>query len=448
MKITLPFTAYLLLTSNVLAHPGHSVSEEASERAEYFAFKPRSVNSCTGKLQARGHLSDAIVRRRQLARRAQEKRGLNLNTIKRRDFAQYDTSHRVTDGISFGDDETLLFSDNSSCLLQPEVTQGPFYVDGESIRSIVTEGQQGVPLFLDIQFVDTSTCEPVPAVLVDFWHCNSTGVYSGVSGFGNGNRNDTSNLNATFLRGIQPTDFNGVVQFESIFPGHYTGRATHIHIMSHATGNTTIRTNGTILDWRANGTTHASHVGQLFFDQDLVSRVEALEPYASNTQDITLNKEDWILKQEADAMDPFVQYLFIGDKVEDGILAWVRIGVDSNVDEEVRSAATLYKEGGVGHLDWMIGGPGGPDTPGGRPPPKDPPHGGPPHKGPPPDSATIDSEGVTPSEVADSGATDAPKSFGDSVQRLVAQMMHSVWWFFSPGSMLSDDTTQPDVKIN
>lgn len=358
-------TALFLAVSDVLAHPGHSVAEEAAERAEYFSFRPRSINSCTSKLQQRGHLSGTIARRQEFARYAQKKRGLAISTVRRRDFAQYNTSHAVAGGMSFGDDETLLFTDNSSCLLQPEVTQGPYYVDGESIRSDVTEDQRGVPLFLDIQFVDTSTCEPVPAVLVDLWHCNSTGVYSGVSASGNGNSNDTTNLNATFLRGIQQTDINGVVQFESVFPGHYTGRATHIHVMTHAMGNTTIRTNGTILDSAANGTTHASHVGQLFFDQDLISKVEATEPYTSNTQDITPNSEDSILGQEADSVDPFVQYLFIGDKIEDGILAWIRIGIDSIVDEEISSAATRYKDGGVAHQNGMDGGPGGP---GGSPP--------------------------------------------------------------------------------
>ena len=34
----------------------------------------------------------------------------------------------------------------------------------------------------------------------------------------------------TFLRGAQVTDANGEVEFESIYPGWYQGRATHIHI--------------------------------------------------------------------------------------------------------------------------------------------------------------------------------------------------------------------------
>lgn len=216
-----------LLADTSFAHPGHSVSEEAAERAEFLQFKPRSVKSCSLDFYKRGHQLEAVRRRTDFANRAIRQRGLEDYVLKR-DFSEYNISHASTSGMRFGDDETLLFSDNSSCILQPEVTQGPYFVDGESIRSNVTDGQPGVPLYLDIQFIDTSSCEPVSAVYIDLWHANSTGVYSGVSAAGNGNsQNDTSNLDATFLRGIQQTDVNGVVQFETVFPGHYTGRLVY-----------------------------------------------------------------------------------------------------------------------------------------------------------------------------------------------------------------------------
>lgn len=340
----------------VLAHPGHDVAEEAAERADFFKYKPRSIGSCSAQLQRRGHTAAALARRSELAKKTQEKRGLTGARLLRRDFSEYNISHASTAVVSFGDDETMLFSDNSSCILQPEVTQGPYYVDGELIRENLTESQAGVPLYLDIQFLDTSSCEPVTAVYVDLWHCNATGVYSGVSASGNGNANDTSNIDATFLRGLQQTDVNGVVQFETIVPGHYTGRTNHIHIMSHAMSNTTIRTNGTVLG--SNGTAHASHVGQLFFDQELLSRVETTEPYASNTQDQTLNSEDSILGEEADSMDPFVQYILLGDSVEDGILAWISIGIDPTADSEIESASTIYETGGVANENFIGGGPG------------------------------------------------------------------------------------------
>jgi len=350
-----------LVISGVVAHPGHNVAEEAAERAEFLRYKPRSINSCSSHLQRRGHFAAALARRSELATRAQQKRGLTGKPLVRRDFAAYNTSHASTADVLYGDDETILFSDNSSCILAPEVTQGPYYVDGELIRRDVTEDQEGVPLFLDVQFIDTSTCEPVSAVFVDLWHANSTGVYSGVAASGNGDSDDISNLNATFLRGVQPTDINGVVQFETIVPGHYDGRTNHIHVMSHAVNTTIIRSNSTILGGNS-GTTHASHVGQIFFDQDLLSLVEATLPYSGNTQTVTTNEEDNILGEEADSVDPFLEYILLGDSVEDGILGWITMGIDTTADNEINSASTIYKDGGVANDNSVGGGPGGDAT--------------------------------------------------------------------------------------
>lgn len=212
----------LLVGAGVLAHPGHDVAEEAAERAEFIKRAPQGIRACASGLQARSHVEDSLARRQQLAKEVRAKRGLidALPMLSRRDFSDYNFSHASTEDIRYGDDETKLFADNSSCILQPETTEGPYFVNGELIRTNIVEDQQGVPLFLDVQLLDTSTCEPIPAVFVDFWHCNATGVYSGVSASGNGNSvNDTSNLDATFLRGIQQTDGNGVVQIETIFPG-------------------------------------------------------------------------------------------------------------------------------------------------------------------------------------------------------------------------------------
>ncbi len=44
-----------------------------------------------------------------------------------------------------------------------------------------------------------------------------------------GDPNDSSILKGTALRGIQPTDSHGIASFDTLLPGHYSGRATHIH---------------------------------------------------------------------------------------------------------------------------------------------------------------------------------------------------------------------------
>lgn len=84
---------------------------------------------------------------------------------------------------------------NVTCILTPEVTFGPYYVSGELIRSDVVDGQEGVAVHLEYQYIDVSTCEPVPGLYVDTWQANATGVYSGVEANGNGNGDqDPGNL--------------------------------------------------------------------------------------------------------------------------------------------------------------------------------------------------------------------------------------------------------------
>lgn len=140
--------------------------------------------------------------------------------------------------------------------------------------------------------------------------------------------------------------------------GHYNGRATHLHLLTHNVNSTIVRTNETILG--SNFTTHASHVGQLFFDQSLITQVEKTAPYSTNTQSTTLNSDDSILSEEADTSDPFVEYVLLGEDISDGILAWISIGIDPTSDQEISSAATHFEDGGVANESGDMGGmPGG-----------------------------------------------------------------------------------------
>jgi hypothetical protein len=175
MPPILPILVLLsLAVSCALAHPGHSVAEEAAERGEWLQSRqPRSVRSCATNLRQRGLFEASLARRRQLVRHARMKRSLTDKQLVGRDFSSaLNTSHTSNLSVTLGADEQLLFADDSSCLLAPEVTQGPYYIDGEIMRSDTTEDQAGVPLFLDVQIVDTSTCEPVPAVYMEIWHCS------------------------------------------------------------------------------------------------------------------------------------------------------------------------------------------------------------------------------------------------------------------------------------
>lgn len=219
-------------------------------------------------------------------------------------------------------------------------------------------------LILDYQVIDVDTCEPVDAYL-EIWHCNALGVYSGIVASGNGDSSDTSNLDATWLRGIQKTDKDGVAQFETIVPGHYTGRTTHIHLMVHT--NATLYANETL-----GNDIYASHVGQAFFDQDLITAVEKTSTYSDNTQELTLNNEDSIFEQEAatDGVDPVMEYTLLGDSIEDGLFGWLAFGINTTQSQHISPAAFLYEGGGVENPDSdMGGGGGGPGGgPGGEPP--------------------------------------------------------------------------------
>lgn len=142
--VTSLLTFGLLALPAAFAHPGHDLAEEAAERAAFMKRSPNTVRSCASQLERRGFSKAALARRQAIAQKARVKRGLNSPLV-RRDFAAYNVSHESTSGVSYGDDETLLFQDDSTCILQPEVTQGPYYVDGELIRSDITDGQEGIP---------------------------------------------------------------------------------------------------------------------------------------------------------------------------------------------------------------------------------------------------------------------------------------------------------------
>ena len=44
-----------------------------------------------------------------------------------------------------------------------------------------------------------------------------------------GDPKDAGILKLTAMRGVQPTDDHGIASFDSVLPGHYDGRASHIH---------------------------------------------------------------------------------------------------------------------------------------------------------------------------------------------------------------------------
>lgn len=238
--------------------------------------------------------------------------------------------------------ENIIFGSNASCVLTPENIGGPYYVSGEQIRSNVVEDQQGVPMFLEIQFIDVATCKPATNLFVEIWACNATGVYSGVEGGEGG-------LNTTFLRGVQKTDHDGVTKFKTIFPGHYSGRANHQHVISHS--HAKVLPNGTFTGG------HVSHIGQLFFDEKLIKAIEKTHPYNLNSITRTSNDYDmWNAASATADYDPFPDYIMLGDTLQDGLFVWKTIGVNVSADWTfvLPNAAYLAADGGHENPDFVF----------------------------------------------------------------------------------------------
>ncbi|KAI1426270.1 Intradiol ring-cleavage dioxygenase [Xylaria sp. FL1777] len=329
LAASLAFTSFLGTT---VAHPGESPEEAKREILSHKAAQAlgrRALSSCASSQNAAALKARSAARRAATAQALRQKRGLTEKPLKtKRDqagFAKWSAvSHDSTSlGYDLETDLDTIFTSNSTCTLVPEVTIGPYWVGGELIRADVTDGQTGIPLHLDLQFIDLNSCAAIPSdTLIDIWACNATGVYSGVSSQGQGG------LNTTHGRGIQSTDADGVVQFDTILPGWYTGRTPHIHVMT--TSGATLLENDTYVS--TSGT--PSHIGQFFFDQDLILETGDYEPYSTNQQRLTLNSADGIGISEATVdYDPFVDYVRLGDDLNDGLLGWITVFVDTTANQ-------------------------------------------------------------------------------------------------------------------
>lgn len=105
--------------------------------------------------------------------------------------------------------------------------EGPHYLDASALmRADISEGLPGVPMELRFVVVD-QTAMPFAGALVEVWHCDAQGVYSGFAG--QGDNGDIDARGRSFLRGRQATDRNGVAAFRTIYPGWHAGRTAHIH---------------------------------------------------------------------------------------------------------------------------------------------------------------------------------------------------------------------------
>ena len=143
------------------------------------------------------------------------------------------------------------------CAVPPSSTAGPFPTIEQLDRRDVTEGYPGHPMRLGIRVVDDA-CNPVPGAEVEIWHADATGDYSSYEDGGSGKDEGEG---TTFLRGFQTADADGILEFTTIYPGWYEGRAVHIHVRARVDGSDVL-------------------TSQLYFDETYTEAVYAAAPYA------------------------------------------------------------------------------------------------------------------------------------------------------------------------
>jgi protocatechuate 3,4-dioxygenase beta subunit len=177
-----------------------------------------------------------------------------------------------------------------SCVVRPEQTEGPYFVDEKlnraDLRVDPTDGsvRPGVPLRLQfsVSRISDGRCDTASGAIVDVWHCDASGIYSDVRD----PRFDTRGKK--FLRGYQLTDANGTVQFNTIYPGWYEGRAVHIHFK--------IRT-----DSASRGREFTS---QLYFDETVTDQVHQQSPYNRHGRRTILNNDDFSYRRGGKQLMP------------------------------------------------------------------------------------------------------------------------------------------------
>jgi protocatechuate 3,4-dioxygenase beta subunit len=177
---------------------------------------------------------------------------------------------------------------STTCVVKPEQTEGPYYVDTGLDRSDIREEREGVPLELTFNVSrvdqgDISACGPLAGAVVDIWQCDAKGHYSAVED----NSEGFSTQEETFLRGYQVTDENGTARFTTIYPGWYQGRAVHIHF--------------TIRDSPESQQGY-EFTSQLYFDDALTDEVHSQGPYAEKGPRDQRNSTDGIYQGGGDEL--------------------------------------------------------------------------------------------------------------------------------------------------
>jgi protocatechuate 3,4-dioxygenase beta subunit len=247
------------------------------------------------------------------------------------------------------------------CQLSAEQEVGPYYIEDELLRSDITEGRAGVPLSLNIALVDARRCLPLANAIVDIWHCDALGVYSGFTkqsalppgppptgvfepppGAGDLHGQlppppppSKPTDRRTFLRGVQRSDAHGNVVFQTIFPGFYPGRTNHIHFK--------VRVAGSAGDGSLKGE-HVSHIGQIFFPEKLTVGLMQDRPYRDHRIQRTALADDGVFLDQQGATSIARLQALDSSTASNGLRAQIIAVVDPDAEPvaAVRSGGTFH----------------------------------------------------------------------------------------------------------
>lgn len=207
---------------------------------------------------------------------------------------------------------------SDTCSKIPEETGGPYPGDGTNgpnaltssgiVRDDITASfgtftgtAEGIALTVKLKIVNASSCAALSGYAVYIWHCDRDGNYSMYTA-----------ANANYLRGVQETDADGVVEFTTIFPGCYSGRWPHIHfeVFSSLEG--------------ATAATGKVATSQLALPQAQCSEVYATTGYESSVANLaqTSLASDNVFSDGAETETPSVT-----GNVTDGYVAQLTVGV-------------------------------------------------------------------------------------------------------------------------
>lgn len=141
------------------------------------------------------------------------------------------------------------------CTMLKDSFEGPFFFCTNPGVVDIARGQPGAPLVIALRALDAATCQPIRDAVIDVWHCDAKGLYSGQNLAVDEPLEDTSHAppvnDDRHCRGALRTDADGIAEFRSIYPGYYVERAIHIHFKVHI-GNRSFLTNQALLPEAAN----------------------------------------------------------------------------------------------------------------------------------------------------------------------------------------------------